>query len=186
MTVVVGTPCRGSWAVDVPAVCLTFVEGMSPAQVEAALGGDPATRRTASFAEAADAQDFAAERFAVQFGEVDGWTVVVEPNGYVCSQDAVLQTLSAHGRAVTVFWNVNMDSRFGYARNGTLVRVFDPVLGSSEVGDPLPEETGLPASTEPIPAALMLAAALTGVTVDVRWLLEGERPTVTCPLTPAR
>lgn len=175
-----------AWADEVPALCLTFAEGMSPAQVESELGGDPATRRTATFAEAADAQDFAAERFAVQFGEVDGWTVVVEPNGYVCSQDAVLRALSANGRAAMVFWNVNRDSRFGYARNGTLVRVFDPVLGTGEVGDPLPEEAGLPAATQPMPAALMLAEALTGVTVDGPWVLDRERPTVTCPLTPIR
>ncbi|MEI6666485.1 MAG: DUF6461 domain-containing protein [Chloroflexota bacterium] len=174
------------WAAEIPALCLTFLEGMSPAEVESQLCGDPTTRHTATFAEAADAQDYAAERFALQFGEVDGWTVIVEPNGYVCSQDAVLEALSANGPAAMVFWNVNMDSRFGYARNGALVRVFDPVLGTGEVGDPLPEEAGLPAATEPIPAALMLAEALTGVTVDGPWVLDRERPTVTCPLLPNR
>lgn len=169
------------WADDVPAVCLTFVEGLPPNEVEGRLGADPGSRRSATFQQAADDQDFVAERFAIQVGVTDGWTVLVEPNGYVCSQDSVLVDLSAGGRAVTVFWNVNLDSRFGYARDGVLVRVFDPVLGTSEVGDPLPEEASA-ADEQPIHAALALAEALTGVQVTQAWLLDEARPTVTCPL----
>ena len=125
--------------------------------------------------QAADEQDFVAERFAVQIGGLDGWTVLVEPNGYLCTQDAVLAGLSAAGRAVMVFWNVNLDSRFGYAREEVLVRVFDPVLGTSEVGDPLPEEAGT-SDWQPIPAALALAEELTGVQVTGAWLLDEARP----------
>jgi hypothetical protein len=169
------------WADGVPAVCLTFVEGLSPDQVEDRLGADPGSRRSTTFEQAADDQDFVAERFAIQVGVIDGWTVLVEPNGYVCSQDAVLAGLATGGRAVMVFWNVNLDSRFGYARDGVLVRVFDPVLGTSEVGDPLPEEAG-PADEQPIHAALALAESLTGVRVTAGWLLDEARPTVTCPL----
>lgn len=172
-----------AWVGEVPALCLTFVEGLAPAQVEAELGAEAQSRRSTTFEQAADAQDFAAEKFAVQLGEVDGWTVVVEPNGYICSQDQVLTKLAAKGRAVMVFWNVNMDSRFGYARDGELLRVFDPVLGGSEVGEPLPQEAGLPTAEQPIQAALELAKALTGISVDGPWLLEQTRPTVTCPLT---
>jgi hypothetical protein len=163
------------------AVCLTFVEGMSPAEIEMCLGADPGSRRSTTFDEAADQQDFVAERFAVQVGVLDGWAVLVEPNGYVCSQDAVLVRLATAGRAVTVFWNVNLDSRFGYARDGALLRVFDPVLGTSEVGPPLPEESDTQ-DEQPIAAALALAEALTGVRVTERWLLGEARPTVTCPL----
>jgi hypothetical protein len=170
-----------AWVDQVPAVCLTFVEGLTPAAVEAALGADSAASRQATFQDAADAHDFAAEKFTVQLGEADGWTVVVEPNGYLCSQDEVLSKLAAKGRAVMVFWNVNMDSRFGYAREGKLVRVFDPVLGASEMGSALPEEAGLPIAEQPIQAVLMLAKALTGVSIDGRWMLEQPRPTVICP-----
>ena len=162
-------------------MCLTFVEGMSPAEVEVRLGADPASRRSTTFDQAADEQDFVAERFAVQIGTLDGWTVLVEPNGYICSQDAVLAGLSTAGRAVMVFWNVNLDCRFGYARDGGLARVFDPVLGTSEVGAPLPEETGSQ-DEQPIRAALALAEALTGAHVTEVWLLGDARPTVTCPL----
>jgi Family of unknown function (DUF6461) len=169
------------WADGVPAVCLTFVEGLSPEQVERRLGADPGSRRSTTFEQAVEDQDFVGERFAIQVGVIDGWTVLVEPNGYVCSQDAVLADLSTEGRAVMVFWNVNLDSRFGYAREGVLVRVFDPVLRTSEVGDPLPEEAGT-ADGQPIHAALALAEALTGVRVTGAWLLDEARPTVTCPL----
>jgi hypothetical protein len=162
-------------------VCLTFVEGLSPDDVEVSLGANQASRHHATFEQAADEQDFVDERFAVQIGVLDGWTVIVEPNGYICSQDAVLGRLSTAGRVVMVFWNVNLDSRFGYAREGALVRVFDPVLGTSEVGDPLPEEAS-PSHEQPIPAALALAEALTGVRVTGPWLLDEARPTVTCPL----
>jgi hypothetical protein len=160
---------------------MTFVEGLSPAEVEVHLGADPASRRNTTFEQAADEQDFVAERFAVQIGVFGGWTVIVEPNGYICTQDAVLAGLSTAGRAVMVFWNVNLDSRFGYAREGVLLRVFDPVLGTSEVGDPLPEES-TPPDEPPIPGALALAEALTGVQVTGAWLLGEARPTVTCPL----
>jgi hypothetical protein len=160
---------------------MTFVEGLSPDEVEVRLGADPASLRSTTFEQAADEQDFVAERFAVQIGVVDGWTVLVEPNGYICTQDAVLAGLSTAGRAVMVFWNVNLDSRFGYAREGVLVRVFDPVLGTSEVGDPLPEESGT-SEGQPIQAALALAEALTGVRVTGPWLLDEARNTVTCPL----
>lgn len=172
---------RFDWSDDVMALCLTFVEGMSPAQVEARLGADGSTRRTTTFDEAADQQDFGEERFAVQLGSLDGWTVVVEPNGYICSQDAVLADLSAAGRAVMVCWNVNMDSRFGYARDGVLLRVYDPVLGTTEVGAPLPQEP-VGEQDRPIQAALALAGALTGVRLTQRWLLDQTRPTATCPL----
>ena len=175
---------RFDWASDVPAVCMTFVEGLSPDEVEVHLGADRASRRSTTFEQAADEQDFVAERFAVQIGVLGGWTVIVEPNGYICTQDAVLAGLSTAGRAVMVFWNVNLDSRFGYAREGVLVRVFDPVLGTSEVGDPLPEEAGT-SDGQPIPAALGLAEALTGVQVTGAWLLAEARPTVTCPLVAA-
>jgi hypothetical protein len=77
--------------------------------------------------------------------------------------------------------HLNLDSRFGCARDGVLVRVFDPVLGTSEVGDPLPEEAGA-ADGQPIHAPLALAEALTGVRVTAAWLLGQARPTLTCPL----
>ena len=173
---------RFDWTDEVVAVCLTFVEGLSPAEVEALLSADQASHRSTTFERAADEQDFVAERFAVQIGVLDGWTVVVEPHGYICTQDAVLAGLSTAGRAVMVFWNVNLDSRFfGYAREGALVRVFDPVLGTTEVGDPLPEESNS-ADDQPIHAALALAEAVTGVHVTGPWLLGEARPTVTCPL----
>jgi hypothetical protein len=60
------------------------------------------------------------------------------------------------------------------------VRAFDPVLGTSEVGDPLPEEAGS-ADDHSIRAALRLAQALTGVGVTGPWVLGEARPTVTCP-----
>jgi hypothetical protein len=62
----------------------------TPDEVEVHLGADRASRRSLTFEQAADEQDFVAERFAVRIGVLDEWTVIVEPNGYICSQDAVL------------------------------------------------------------------------------------------------
>lgn len=171
-----------SWVDDVTAACLTVVEGLSPSEVASTLGAEAGSHQKLLMSDAELAHDFGAERFAVQIDTIGAATIVVEPNGYICSQDSALAALSRSGRAMSVFWNVNMDSRVALAEHGTIVRAFDPVLGSSSVGDPRPAEHSLDPE-RPIASALALMAIETGVQLTPEWLAE-PRDTWVCPLSP--
>ena len=138
-------------------------------------------------AEALDAslavEDFAWDSVLVQTDTLEGWSVFVEPNGWATSDTDVLEGLSAKGRAISVFWNVNAVMRFMVASRGVLVREFDPLL-YDVADDRLPEEDDLP-SGEPgrvRAASLALLSQLTGLRIDPAWILERRRPTYIVPL----
>jgi hypothetical protein len=119
----------------------------------------------------------------IQVDELDGATVFIEPNGWATAHEAVLERLSVGGLAVSVFWNVNANMRFGYAIDGAIVRQFDPLL--YDAGDaPLPEEASLPFGDgdQQCAAALTLLTALTGAEIALPWLLEPRRRTYLVPL----
>ncbi|GIF05070.1 DUF6461 domain-containing protein [Actinoplanes siamensis] len=52
--------------------------------------------------------------------------VVVEDNGYRGSNASVLRAASAHGRAASMFWNVNAATRLSFAERGALLASFEP------------------------------------------------------------
>jgi hypothetical protein len=124
----------------------------------------------------------ASRRVEVATDELDGWTVLIEPNGWITSLRGTLEALSLGGRAANVFWNVNALMRFGWSVDGVLVRQFDPLL--YEADGALPDEAGLPFG-EPARsggAALSLLTRLTGVEIDESWLLDRQRPTFLVPV----
>jgi hypothetical protein len=127
--------------------------------------------------------------WTVQVGELDGWIVVVEPNSSAAARTDTVVRLSRGGTAVCVSWNVNFDMNFVLARDGELVRRFDPLGPQVEpLGQPLPEEEGLPFGFpgEPERAALMLAERLTGIRPEREWILAAPRRTwTTKPFFPA-
>jgi hypothetical protein len=114
--------------------------------------------------------------------ELDGWTVLIEPNGWITSLRGTLEALSTGGRAANVFWNVNALMRFGLAVDGVLVRQFDPLL--YEADGALPDEADLPFGQpgRSGSAAMGLLMRLTGVEIDERWLLHRQRPTFLVPV----
>jgi DMSO/TMAO reductase YedYZ molybdopterin-dependent catalytic subunit len=170
------------WADDVVALTLTFVRGLGLGEVGDLLGLRWDTERPATFTDAEWQQDHETSTYAVQAAPLGGWIVLVEPNGYLTSLPRVVAALSRRGVAVSVFWNVNALMRLTAARDGAVVRAFDPLLfAASAEGEPLPQEEGLPfGEVGPVrQAALELAERLTGVHVDRTWLLEIPRSTWT-------
>jgi hypothetical protein len=131
-------------------------------------------------------EDFAWGSVLVQTDTLDGWTVFLEPNGWATSDADVLARLSAKGRAMNVFWNVNAVMSLGVASGGVLLRQFDPLLYDVD-DDRLPEEDDLPFG-EPgrvRAASLALLSQLTGLRIDPAWILERRRPTYIVPLAAA-
>lgn len=179
-------PVPGGSEADVSArtdaVTVTWLQGVPSQQLQELLRLVPASERLATFDEALDAQDFETGTFAVQIREVNGWKVLVEPNGYQSSLPDTAAALSTGGgTVVSVFWNVNAQMQFLLARDGQVRRRFDPLLPElvSE-GAPLTEEHGLvfgEAADDPRETALALAGRLTQAPVTRRWLLDGAHPT---------
>ncbi len=166
-------------------VALAFVEGDDVRHVLDTLGPDVATERTTTFREAESQQDYESFNFAVQVEPLDGWTLLVEPNGYLSSLPEMLMELSLGRRAVSVHWNVNSQMQFQYAVDGVLERSFDPLIPElSPEGDPLPEEGGLrfhDENVDPRAEAIALAGRITGVTLDIPSVLGSRRQTWTVP-----
>ncbi len=122
------------------------------------------------------------------------WTLLVEPNGFRCSQIEPMSRLSGDGRlAVSVYRNVNALSRFTIARDGAVIRAFEPLFtpDTSTDGAPLPEEAGIafPGEDEddlrPMGSSLAVTERLTGIRLTAEHI-EGDwqdRLAVPVPMT---
>lgn len=165
------------------AVTVTWLQGVPSQQLRDVLRLVPASERLATYDEALGEQDFESGTFVVQVREVNRCTVLVEPNGYLSSMpDAAVALSAGGGTVVSVFWNVNAQMQFLLARDGKLLRRFDPLLPElvSE-GAPLAEEKDLvfgEHDDDPRETALALAGRLTQAHVTRRWLLDGAHPTL--------
>lgn len=168
---------------DLMALTVTFVRGVSPDAVVRRLGADPSAGVEMLHHEVWEAQGSGAEfQLGVQVDQVDGWTVVVEPNGWLLTAQGTAESVSAGGELVSVFWNVNALTQFIVARDTVVVRRFDPLLyDQPSIGEPLPEEAGLPFGQpgESRAAAVELAEQLTGVRLTKGWLLNQPHPSWT-------
>jgi Family of unknown function (DUF6461) len=108
-------------------------------------------------------------------GGLDGWLVLIAPNGFEFSPPEVVAGASMLGRVVSAYWNVNGVMRFLVADAGRITRRFDPVIYGDAEGNPLPEEADLPFGEpgEPLSAmSLLLAERLTGQRVTRDWLMS--------------
>jgi hypothetical protein len=169
-----------TWVDEVMGASIAVVQGPELREVGDVLGFRWETEREESFY---DAQWANAETMApvVQAAELDGWLVLVEPNGFLTSRPETAATLSRAGSLFSVYWNVNRLMSFVAARDGVVVRRFDPLLfGSTAEGKPLAEEEGLvfgQVEPSPLSAAMQLTERLTGVTIGRAWILEETRKT---------
>jgi hypothetical protein len=169
-----------TWIDEVTAATVTFIRGPGLREVGDALGFRWETECEKTFL---DAQWANAETMTpvVQAAVLEGWLVLVEPNGFLAASPQTAALLSRGGSVVSVYWNVNRLMSFVAARDGMVVRRFDPLLfGSTAEGPPLPEEEGLVfGQVEPsaLAAAVELTERLTGVPIERAWLLEGPRKT---------
>jgi hypothetical protein len=149
-----------SWLAN--GACVTVVRGLDLAGTVSAFGGDPSVGPIPLHTVYAGVEpDVAA------IGVLDDVVVVVEPNGFAGSRPEVLRLASAAGPAASVFWNINLHTRFSYAVDGQVVTSFELQSPDYRFGtDPdrlLPEMEGLPFGLEaPIPAGLALVERVIG------------------------
>jgi hypothetical protein len=161
---------------------VALVRGKSPLETLAILGADreigPApAEEVREWAAAQDYQEYGTALEAELLGE---WTLSVELNGFRATDSALVQQLSKGGEAVVIYNNVNALMRFMYARDGKIVRDFDPLLDpSDEATDRLPEERGITFPGEngelhPMPGAYLLAERLTGIPLGEATLTDAS------------
>ncbi|MEV0646977.1 DUF6461 domain-containing protein [Phytomonospora sp. NPDC050363] len=181
----------------VEAYCMTFLRGLAPRQVLTALETEPVETLTGAeslhdaVSEAYEIHD--GDRLLVAVAELDGWTLMIEPNGYLGTFDEVMRPLSAAGgRVVSHFRNVNAADHFHLWDDGELRLHFEPLFpfhrdgpdadalaGELEAaGFDLSEDAGYDRHTE---AAWALGERLTGVRVTARTLAD---TTFVCGLAP--
>lgn len=148
---------------------VALVKGCPPAQALEIIGADRATSVASAqeIREWVDEQEYPAYGTAIEAGVIGDWTFVLESGGYQATSFA--EQLSEGGEAVVIYQSVNADSSFQYARNGTVIRSFDPLLTHMpQEGEPLPEEEGIAFPGEgdglhPMRGSFLLAERLTGI-----------------------
>jgi len=144
-----GTPNRSGagldWVEDYEAVCVSMVRGVAPAKaVEELTSGRarPFPTRVAAEDWVAASDDY--NRNWIAAGQIGDWTFIWEDSGFQGSLDRSAVRLSASTAFVSAFWNVNAVEAFTYARDGDIVRQFDPVLDQSGgTGNAIPAEARL-------------------------------------------
>jgi hypothetical protein len=163
---------------------LTLVSSRTPTEVLSLVVPEPAVPVADAGSVVAWSQPDGSDelRLAVQAQAITpAWTLVVEDNGFQCSDADVLQRLSADGRtAVSFFYNVNAVARLLVARDGMLQRDVDPLLPDPEEA-PLPEEDGIPfpgpgEELRPVSGSLAVMERLTGIRLAPDDLVEVDRP----------
>ena len=172
------------WTERIDALTVTLLRGADLQQVGDVLEFDWESERLVTFDQAFDDLEGDGWDWPVQVEELQGWLVVAEPDGWFLSDEKKLAALSRDGVAVSVFFNVNAKSRFVVARQGVVVRSFDPVHPTYEpTGNPLPEESGLAFGVDADTTAnsFLLLERLTGVHLDEGWLTAQPRRTWLAP-----
>jgi Family of unknown function (DUF6461) len=155
--------------------CIALVDGLKPEEALRRLVHRPMTTvgRVDVARAWAERQDGPNYGCSIEATTLDGWTVIVESNGYQATLEESLRRLSKGTRAAVVYWSVNMDMSFQWAIDGDVVRHFDPLLYDNPgwQGEPLSEEQGLPfATAESQAAAMACAERLTGVRLTHQFL----------------
>ncbi|SDS57615.1 hypothetical protein SAMN05216371_0192 [Streptomyces sp. TLI_053] len=156
------------------AYCLTLVEGVPAGELlrrAGALSG-PWVTGIDAVCEAAEnlEAETGGERMLVAVADLaDGWTLVLEPNGYLGVHEETIAAW-ADTTLVSHFRNVNASTRFCWYANGTArLRTEDMAPGTVSAAVPDFDPAPYPDRTE---LALALAEHLTGVHLTPE-LLEG-------------
>lgn len=119
--------------------------------------------------------------------QLGSWTVMVESNGFQATTPGTPERLTGGGhQAAVIYRSVNADMQFIWARDGHIVRSFDPLLYEIPgLGDVLPEEEGLRFGLgSPMGSSFALLEKLTGLSLtrelledrSDRWHCVGLRP----------
>jgi hypothetical protein len=142
--------------------CLTWVRGATPNEVIRRLGGvnpfhlqglddlDASAGRTTYLENAVEGGTFHTDRTTgfefVAVVQLDGWSLVVEPNGYLCTEDAARVRLSQHTTIISVYYNENTYSRFALIRDGETELECNPADPSWRTGRQSEDHLGIMAT----------------------------------------
>jgi uncharacterized protein DUF6461 len=124
--------------------CLTFVRGVTADQVLERLGGrEPVELVGARWLEdgaglvqwrpdtvGGDGVFYADRITGLTFmaaTSVGQWSMLIEPGGFLCTEQPVVQALSKNGEMVSLYYNENNAPRFFWARDGVVLVDFDPL-----------------------------------------------------------
>ena len=151
--------------------CVTLVAPADAGGVVRGFGGNLAGARRTSLAEIGMPP---VDEPKVAVRNLGSWLLVVEVNGWQGSRPEVLRRISASGRAVSAYWNVNLTTRFSYAAGGRVLTAFEVMSpGRRHGADPdcLEEvRAGLPwEDGEWVPLMLALASRVTGLRIEPEW-----------------
>ncbi|MFE2545530.1 DUF6461 domain-containing protein [Actinacidiphila glaucinigra] len=180
------------------AYCVTLVHGIAPAEVLRVLRAEVRGHCTG----AGTLDDHAYEAALVHQGShgyigvaaLDGWSVMLEPNGYIGTLGGALAPLSVGRTVVSHFRNVNAVDHFNWFENGQSRLHFEPLFAHHRDGsDPdslvtamrevglTTEEDGEDDLDVVTAAAFALAERVTGVRLTPEFLetarfVEGLAP----------
>ena len=151
--------------------CVTLVAPADAGGVVRGFGGDLAGARRTSLAEIGLPS---VDEPKVAVRDLGSWLLVVEVNGWQGARPEVLRRISAGGRGVSAYWNVNLTTRFSYAVDGRVLTAFEVMSpGRRHGADPdcLEEvRAGLPwEDGEWVPLMLALASRVTGLRIEPEW-----------------
>jgi hypothetical protein len=116
------------------AYCMTLVRGLGAAEALRRINGEPVERTAGLAAFIRYAQDHspwsdrADNRFVVGGTELDGWTLLLESNGFLGVTAGVIQPLSDGTRVVSHYRNVDGEDRFCWMEDGELRVRFAPLF----------------------------------------------------------
>ncbi|MEV4808902.1 DUF6461 domain-containing protein [Micromonospora avicenniae] len=113
------------------AATVTVTTGATVEQVLRAFGADPGRPESIRSIEA---DLYAGDSNFPWVAVLDAGPAIltVEYNGFQGSQEPVLRRASAHGRAASMFWNVNALMRLSFAEQGRLLAAFEPGMSAAE------------------------------------------------------
>lgn len=168
-----------SWTAEYDAVCISLIQGVVPNDARDVMcpeGSYEFDSRDEVEAWVLDSESY--DRAWLAVGEVRGLTFLWEQSGWAGADPALARAVSERGSFQGMFWNVNSVMNFLLARQGVLLRQFDPLFHDddpspvSEVGDRLSEEVGLDWESAPRLSGLEVLSRLTGVDPVSPVLLE--------------
>jgi hypothetical protein len=179
-------PLDYSWvktSSEMQAYCVYIGVGVSQEQVGKSYGIIPETHclKNASsmwgIGQTSDGND------VMRLGELGDAVVAFENNGWTGIAESVVHAINAP-LSVSIYRDVNSHSTFIYAKQGKIIRSFDPVIYNPEGAIPEEERFGFePPRDDPNwgahneEFAFQLMEILTGIALSREWLLDELLPT---------
>ncbi len=169
------------WVNKLEPFCLTIAVGANLSSVERAFQIIPQTQKLTLVSEYWETfgKDDEQGCGCVQINTIGSAVVTFESNGWagVATYDnpSILSQINCP-TYVSIYTSINADMSFVYAKDGILIRQFDPLLYDAE-GALSEEATFTWGLAEPTASAFCLAEKLTGIVVTKEWLLGQRHPT---------